>query len=38
LLGRIVILDAKFFRSSNLFCVARKQLHSSAERDRQLKI
>jgi SAM-dependent methyltransferase len=38
LLGRIAVLDAKLFRSSNLFCVARKQLHSKAEPDRESKI
>lgn len=35
---KIQALDAKFFKSSNLFCVARKQLHTQAEPDRERKI
>ena len=36
--GRIQALDAKFFKSSNLFCVARKQVHPKAEPDCESKI
>jgi len=33
--GKIEALDAKFFESSNLFCVARKRLHTKAKQNRR---
>jgi SAM-dependent methyltransferase len=37
-LRKMEFLDAKFFNSSNLFCVARKQLHTMAEPNHKREI